>query len=58
MPGRLLSVIALLLAVMRHVNHQLAYSDAVIEHVRTQDARVQRLRTVPSLRPRSVRKLI
>jgi len=51
LPGRLLSEIAPLLAVMRHVNHQLSYSDQVIEEVTAQDARVQRLRTVPSVGP-------
>ncbi len=51
LPGRLLSQIAPLLAVMRHVNHQLAYSDQVIEDVTAHDDRVQRLRTVPSVGP-------
>ena len=51
LPGRLLSVIAPLLAVMQHLNRQLAYSDEVIEHVAAQDARVRRLRTVPSIGP-------
>lgn len=50
-PGRLLSQIAPLLAVMRHVNHQLVYSDAAIEHVTAHDERVQRLGTVPSVGP-------
>ena len=51
LPGRLLSEVAPLLAVMRHVNQQLAYSDEVIEAVTRPDARVQRLRTVPSVGP-------
>ncbi len=51
LPGRLLSQIAPLLAVMRHVNHQLVYSEHVIEHVVAHDERVQRLRTVPSVGP-------
>ena len=33
LPGRLLSVIAPLLAVMQHLNRQLAYCDGVIEHL-------------------------
>jgi transposase len=36
---------------MRHLNRQLAYSDATIERVAAHDARVQRLRTVPSVGP-------
>jgi len=51
LPGRLLSEVAPLLAVMRHVNQQLAYSDGVIEAVTRPDERVQRLRTVPSVGP-------
>src|SRR6266508_954280 len=51
LPGRLLSTIAPLLAIMRHLNTQLAYSDQVIEHLAAHDARVQRLRSVPSLGP-------
>src|SRR6266849_460229 len=47
LPGPLLSLIAPLLAVMRPLNRQLAYSDATIEHVAVHDERVQRLRTVP-----------
>ena len=47
----LLSQIAPLLAVMRHLNHQLTYSDEVIERVAVSDERVQRLRTVPSIGP-------
>ena len=49
--GPLLSLIAPLLAVMRHLNRQLAYSDEMIELVSTHDERVQRLRTVPSIGP-------
>ena len=51
LPGRLLSEVAPLLAVMRPVNQQLAYSDGAIEAVTRPDARVQRLRTVPSVGP-------
>ncbi len=50
-PGPLLSLIAPLLAVMRHLNRQLAYSDATIERLAAHDERVQRLRTVPSVGP-------
>src|SRR5262249_19203956 len=51
LPGRLRWEVAPLLAVMRTVNQQLAYSDGVIEAVTRSDARVQRLRTVPSVGP-------
>ena len=51
LPGPLLSLIAPLLAVMRHLNRQLAYSDGVIERVTAADARVRRLRTAPSIGP-------
>jgi transposase len=51
LPGRLLSVVAPLLAVMCHLNQQLAYSDAMIEHLAVQDPRVPRLRSVPSIGP-------
>jgi transposase len=51
LPGRLLSTLAPLLAVMRHLNHQLTYSDATIERLAAHDERVQRLRTVPSVGP-------
>jgi transposase len=51
LPGRLLSQIAPLLAVMRHLNRQLAYSEQVIEEVTAHDPRVQRLRPVPSVGP-------
>jgi transposase len=50
-PGRLLSTLAPLLAIMRHLNAQLAYSDQAIEHLAAHDARVQRLRNVPSIGP-------
>ncbi|MGH7392376.1 MAG: hypothetical protein ACREM3_23410 [Candidatus Rokuibacteriota bacterium] len=46
-PGRVLSEIAPLLAVMRQVHQQLADSHARIETMTQVDARVQRLRTVP-----------
>src|SRR3989441_4645595 len=51
LPGPLLSLIAPLFAVMRHLNRQLAYSDETIERVAAHDERVQRLRTVPSVGP-------
>jgi transposase len=51
LPGRLLAQIAPLLAVMQPLNRQLPYSDEAIEPVAAQDARVQRLRTVPSIGP-------
>jgi len=51
LPGRLLSQIAPLLAVMRPLTRQLAYSEQVIEDVTTHDLRVQRLRTAPSVGP-------
>jgi transposase len=51
LPGRLLSVVAPLLAVMRHLNRQLAYCDERIEHLAAQDPRVPRLRSVPCIGP-------
>jgi transposase len=51
LPGRLLSELAPLLAVMRAVNQQLAYSDERIEAITRADARVERLRSVPSVGP-------
>jgi transposase len=51
LPGRLRSVVAPLLALMRPLNGQLAYSDATIEHLAVQDPRVLRLRSVPSIGP-------
>ena len=51
LPGQLLSLIAPLLAVMRHLNQQLAYSDATIEHLAAQDPRLPRLRSVPCVGP-------
>lgn len=51
LPGRLLSEIGPLLAVMRQVNQQLAYSDERIEAVTRGDARVRLLRSVPSVGP-------
>jgi len=36
---------------MRHLNAQVAYSDQAIERLAAHDARVQRLRTVPSIGP-------
>jgi transposase len=51
LPGRLRSVVAPLLALMRPLNGQLTYSDATIEHLAVQDPRVRRLRSVPSIGP-------
>jgi transposase len=51
LPGRLLSELAPLLAVMRQVNQQLAYSDERIAAVARADERVERLQTVPSVGP-------
>jgi transposase len=51
LPGRLLSELAPLLAVMRQVNQQLAYSDERIAAVARTDERMQRLQTVPSVGP-------
>jgi transposase len=51
LPGRLLSVVAPLLALMRPLNRQPSYSDATIEHLAVQDPRVPRLRSVPSIGP-------
>jgi transposase len=51
LPGRLRSVVAPLLAVMRPLNQPLAYSDTMIEHLAVQDPRVPRLRSVPRIGP-------
>jgi transposase len=51
LPGRLLSVVAPLLALMRPLNQQLAYCDERIEHLAVQDPRVPRLRSVPCVGP-------
>jgi transposase len=51
LPGRLRSVVAPLLALMRPLNRQLAYSDETIEHLAIQDPRVPRLRSVPCVGP-------
>jgi transposase len=51
LPGRLLSVVAPLLALLRPLNRQLTYSDERIEHLAVQDPRVPRLRSVPSVGP-------
>ena len=45
------SALAPLLAVMRPLNQQFAYSDATIEHLAVDDPRVPRLRSVPSIGP-------
>jgi transposase len=51
LPGRLLSVVAPLLALMRPLNQQLAYCDERIEHLAVQDPRVPRLHSVPGVGP-------
>jgi transposase len=51
LPGRLRSEVAPLLAVMQHVNAQLAYSDERIGALTGTDARVRRLRSVPQVGP-------
>lgn len=51
LPGRLLSEIAPLLAVIPPLNAQLAYSDTVIATSTRGDARVQRLQTAPFIGP-------
>jgi len=51
LPGRLLSEIGPLLAVLRPVNQQVAYSDDRIEALTTTDQRVRLLRTVPRVGP-------
>jgi transposase len=51
LPGRLVSELAPLLAVMRPVNQPLAYSDERIAAVARADERVPRLPTVPSVGP-------
>jgi transposase len=51
LPGRLLSELAPLLAVMRQVNQQLAYADERITAVARTDERVARVQSVPSVGP-------
>lgn len=51
LPGRLLSVVAPLLALLHPLHRQLAYSDATIERLAVQDPRVPRLRSVPCVGP-------
>ena len=51
LPGRLRSEFAPLLAVMRHLQQQLAYSDERIAAVTQTDERVRRLRSVPNIGP-------
>jgi len=51
LPGRLLSEVAPLLAVMRQVNRQLAYTDERIAAVTQTDERVRRLQSVPNVGP-------
>lgn len=51
LPGRRLSEIAPLLAVMRPLNAQLAYADGVIGQLTRPDPNVQRLRTMPFIGP-------
>jgi len=51
LPGRLRSEVGPLLAVLRPLNQQLAYSDARIEAVTGSDPRVRLLRSLPSVGP-------
>jgi transposase len=51
LPGRLRSEVAPLLAVMRHLQPQLAYSDERITALTQTDERVRRLQSVPSVGP-------
>jgi len=51
LPGRVRSVVAPLLALLRPLNRQLTYSDTTIEHLAVQDPRVPRLRSVPCVGP-------
>jgi transposase len=51
LPGRLLSEVGLLMAVMRQVHQPVTYPDERIAALTTTDARVRLLRTVPSVGP-------
>ena len=51
LPGRLRSEVAPLLAVMRHLQQQLAYSDERIIAITHMDERVRRLQSVPNVGP-------
>jgi transposase len=51
LPGRLRSEVAPLLAVMRHLQPQLAYSDERITALTQTDERVRRLQSIPSVGP-------
>jgi len=51
LPGRLRAEVAPLLAVMRHLHQQLAYSDERIAAVTQTDERVRRLQSVPNIGP-------
>ena len=51
LPGRLRSEVAPLLAVMRHLQPPLAYSDERIAAVTATDERVRRLQSVPTIGP-------
>jgi transposase len=51
LPGRLRSEVAPLLAIMRRVQQQLAYSDERITAVTQTDERVRRLQSVPNVGP-------
>src|SRR5215469_13434515 len=51
LPGRLRSEVAPLLAVMRHLQPSLAYSDERIAAVTATDERVRRLQSVPNVGP-------
>ena len=50
-PGRLRSEVAPLLAMMRHLQHQLAYSDERITALAQTDERVRRAQSVPNVGP-------
>jgi transposase len=51
LPGRILSEVAPLLAVLQELNKQIAFLDDLIEELGRQQAAVRRLRTVPSVGP-------
>jgi transposase len=51
LPGRLRSELAPLLAMMRHLQHQLAYSDERITALAQTDERVRRVQSVPNVGP-------
>lgn len=51
LPGRILSEVAPLLAVLQELNKQIAFLDDLIEELGRQQEAVRRLRTVPSVGP-------